>query len=145
MARILLVDDYDQLAMVLKTFLVHEHHEVTIAENGRDALEQFDPQRFDLVITDLWMPEMGGVELIEKLKAQTPAIKILAISGAKGGNALQRLDHASAAGADATLAKPFGRQAVIEIIDRLIPPKTKPKPPSASRPPLAVEGGETPG
>lgn len=138
MAKILLVDDYEQLARVLKAFLTHESHDVTVTENGAAAWQRVEAgEDFDLVISDLWMPEMGGVELIQRLRERLPNLKILAISGAKGGSAANRLQDAAHAGADLTLAKPFGRQDVLDAIAKILPAEPfRPPPPSATRAPF---------
>jgi len=141
MGRILLVDDYEQLAKLVSSVLKHQHHEVVTAENGLHALRLFDEHPFDLVITDLWMPEMGGVELIQRLRSHRPDCRIIAITGAKGGDAGERLRRAREAGADASLAKPFGRDELLELVNTLMPshppetPADKPAKP-VSKPPF---------
>ncbi|MGF1452231.1 MAG: response regulator [Opitutales bacterium] len=143
MARILIVDDYAQLARILNAFLTHEAHQVTVAENGVEALKHFEETTFDLVITDLKMPEMDGLELIPRLKSARPSVRIIAITGNKGGNAHDRLLQASSAGADAVLPKPFSRQEFLEALERLTPPQ-KPAPPSATRSPVPVSPADAP-
>lgn len=120
MSRILLVDDYDQLSTVMEAFLRFASHEVVTAQNGVEALEMFSNNFFDLVITDLWMPEMDGVKLIAAVKESRPETRILAISGAKGGSTGPMLRSAVEAGADATLEKPFSRKDLFDQLDFLL-------------------------
>lgn len=120
MAKILLVDDYEQLSKILKTLLIHEHHDVVVAENGQQAMDYFSAGFYDIVITDIWMPHMDGIELVQKLKNLRPQTKVLAISGAKGGDASVKLREAREAGADATLPKPFGRVELMEQVNQLL-------------------------
>jgi DNA-binding response OmpR family regulator len=126
MATILLVDDFEQLSLVVGSFLKHADHKVTTAPNGAEALKHFDEHFFDLLITDLWMPEMNGVDLIRAVKERRPQTRVLAITGAKGGDAGPKLAEAREAGADATLQKPFGRKEMMAEINRLLPPRSKP-------------------
>lgn len=122
MAKILVVDDYAQLSAVLKAFLVHAEHDVVIAEDGAKGMELFAAGFYDLVITDIWMPNLDGVEFIAKIKNLRTNTKVLAISGAKGGDASARLKEARKAGADATLEKPFGRAELFAAVDGLLGP-----------------------
>lgn len=89
--------------------------------NGQDALSCYDPQTVDLVLTDLFMPVMDGMELIAALQRRDPAVRIIAMSG--GGQLLPTnvLPLAERLGAVKTLTKPFEleelRQAVAECLD----------------------------
>jgi type II secretory ATPase GspE/PulE/Tfp pilus assembly ATPase PilB-like protein/RNA polymerase subunit RPABC4/transcription elongation factor Spt4 len=68
--KILVVDDDLNLAELLKRFLEREFYDVTVAHNGREAIEQVYLNKPDLIITDVVMPEMDGIELCRKLKSQ---------------------------------------------------------------------------
>ena len=94
----------------LKIHVVHSQ-----SENLLTVYEQIHP---DLVITDLVMPEMHGVLLIEQLKAAHPACKVIAISG----KAPEHLQRAIQAGALATLEKPMERRALVEAVERALAP-----------------------
>jgi len=78
--RILLVEDDLELNLVIKILLGRLGYEVISTSNGRTALNLYNTT-FDLVITDLVMPEMGGVELIQRLRDQNPEVKCIAITG----------------------------------------------------------------
>jgi len=81
--RILLVDDEIAILEVTKLLLESVNYEVTTAPNGNQALELYrqQPSEIDVVITDLMMPSMNGVELILKLRQINPSAKIIAVSG----------------------------------------------------------------
>lgn len=66
--RILMVDDDAFIREFLTEFLRYHHYQVITAKNGQEALKIFDPDRFDLLISDMDMPEMNGIELIRELK-----------------------------------------------------------------------------
>ena len=85
MARILVIDDDEQMRSLLCRILTHDGHDVFEADNGQTGIEIFDKEGADLVITDLVMPEKDGIETIVVLRRTFPALKIIAISGEKGG------------------------------------------------------------
>lgn len=81
MPRILVVDDEPQIRELLRQTLAAEGHEVVSAEDGETGLEAAMAGEIDLVITDLIMPNKGGIVFIKELRAQKPALPVLAISG----------------------------------------------------------------
>ncbi|MEN9575294.1 MAG: hypothetical protein RL514_3149 [Verrucomicrobiota bacterium] len=112
MAKILLVDDEDSVAQIITKALTSFGYEVVRAANGKEALQLYDPQTISLVLTDLFMPNMDGMELITKLEQLDPAVRIIAMSG--GGRAIPGtyLPMAERLGAVKTLAKPFPMEAL---------------------------------
>jgi len=102
--RILLVDDETQITRVLKRSLMAHRYDVRTAADGDSALDLFSDWSPDLVITDLSMPEMSGIELCRELrkKSQVPII-ILSVRGEEKSK-VEALD----AGADDYVTKPFG-------------------------------------
>lgn len=107
MKTILVVDDEEGMRLMLQDLLEHEYA-VTLAANGRDAERLLCKSTFDLLITDLVMPEMNGIELVMSIKSKKPEQKIIAISG--GGGITGRFDYLPVVellGADKILAKPF--------------------------------------
>ncbi|MEN9575159.1 MAG: hypothetical protein RL514_3014 [Verrucomicrobiota bacterium] len=116
MTKILLVDDDRALADMLCKALASFGYEVLRAGNGREALRLYDPQTVRLVLTDLIMPDMEGVELIVALRRRYPGVKILAMSGG-GRNAPEPyLKIAQKVGAVKTLAKPFLLETLREAV-----------------------------
>src|SRR5512137_2603835 len=81
LARILIIDDDEYVRDVLRQMLEREGYEVDEACNGDDGVRFFSEQRQDLVITDILMPGMGGVQTIMELRLLSPDVKIIAISG----------------------------------------------------------------
>lgn len=120
MASILIVDDDDAVLDVLSEMLRFAGHEATIAQNGRDALKWVSEGKFDLVITDLIMPEKEGLETITDIRAQSPETPIIAISGGGRVGPNDYLETAKLIGADASLAKPFARQELLSTVDSLL-------------------------
>lgn len=107
MAHILVVDDEAEVRQLIHDLLIREGHELTLAENGRQALEKAQQKPVDLVITDLIMPEMEGLETIRRLKREHKNIKIIAISGGGRTDPNDYLRTARVFGACKTIQKPF--------------------------------------
>ena len=102
-ARILIVDDDEADRIVLSTILERAGHETFLAEDGREAVSVYGATDIDVVITDLQMPEVHGLELITVLRDLSPGPAIIAISGTGS----DQLDMAQALGATVTISKPF--------------------------------------
>ncbi|HEY4249349.1 MAG TPA: response regulator [Lacunisphaera sp.] len=117
---ILVVDDDATLRSVLKTFLQRYGYVVQCAKDGRAALKILDQMRTHLVITDLFMPECDGFELIMQLRRNTPDLEILAISG----DGLSDLDVFMGAvrqlGVRFTLKKPFELTELASLVKQAI-------------------------
>jgi CheY-like chemotaxis protein len=116
LGRVLLVDDEPLILLVLNGFLQEHVTECVEAEGGAQALDLFEPGAFELVITDMNMPGMDGLQLTREIKKRHPSQKVLLISGVQS-----RGTHSapSAGGPDAFLAKPFTRAGVVECVARL--------------------------
>jgi CheY-like chemotaxis protein len=114
------VDDDVQVLDVLSEMLRLEGYDVQTAENGRQALDAALQQVPDLVVTDLIMPEQEGIETITGLREAYATLPILAISGGGRLGPMDYLETARFIGADATLAKPFGREQFIGTVRELL-------------------------
>ena len=114
MARILLIDDDPQILSSMKNVLQDDGFEVVTAANGREGLQQYRLQPAELVITDILMPEMDGLEVIERLTRQYPHVKIMVMSGGNGDRDF--LQAAELLGASRALAKPFGPEALLSAV-----------------------------
>ena len=119
MARVLVVDDESQMRELLCQALEGRGHTVDQAADGREALRRFAQQQPDLVITDLVMPEMEGIETIQALRRKCPAIPIIAISGGGRVEPENYLAIAGQIGADRTFAKPFRLEEILTAVQEL--------------------------
>lgn len=126
--RILLVDDDRFFAKLTAAMLAPA--EVQIAKNGAEGLDMMKRQPFDLLITDLLMPEKDGIETILEIRRVNETLPILAISGGgKYGARGELLRMAQRLGATATLQKPFSREQLIAAVDQCL--AARPDPSSA--------------
>ena len=124
MASILLMEDDDQLRTMLRLLLTRSGHQVWAAANGTGACELYQQQGFDLVITDLVMPDVEGLEMIMDLRRINQNVRIIAISGGgqRGGKstAEEYLLIAQKLGAQLTLAKPFDNQEFLDAVSLVL-------------------------
>ena len=116
MARILIVDDEMTDRMLERAFLEEAGHELLTANDGREALTIYHAQPIDLVITDLLMPKLGGLDLIYEIRESNPDARIIAVSGVSN----EILDRASERGAVETLFKPVTREDLLDAVKRAL-------------------------
>src|SRR6185503_14843056 len=103
-SRVLIVDDEPQITRVIKTVLTSQGYQVRTAAEGESALTNFNEWRPELVITDLYMPRMDGVELCRRIRAVSSVpIIVLSVKGEERSK-VEALDS----GADDYVTKPFG-------------------------------------
>jgi YesN/AraC family two-component response regulator len=96
---------------------------VSTAGNGNEAMDLVEANAFDLVITDINMPEKEGLETIAALRRTAPKIKIIAMSGGTvSTGAMDNLSMAQLFGASFTLAKPVSGDALITAVTRVLSP-----------------------
>jgi len=114
---ILVVDDEPEIRELLQILLSGAGHSVTCAKDGRDGSRAMKTQAFDIVITDLLMPERDGLQFIADLRTNHPGVRIVAMSG--GGHIAreQYLKLAKAFGAHVLLDKPFEAKTVLDAIE----------------------------
>lgn len=116
--RILVVDDDEKILQSIKDVLEHRQYEICIAKTGREGLKQFEMVNPNLVITDIIMPDMEGIELIKSIKKKNKNIPIIAMSGDIVGQRFLRASRLL--GAIDTLQKPFtGKQLEEKISSAL--------------------------
>ena len=105
MATILIIDDEELVRVLLRSALEAAGYEVTEAVNGRQGLELYRRNPMDLVITDIVMPELNGLDMLLEMTKEFLHAKVIAISGAGGDRNV--LDVAKLLGARQTFQKPF--------------------------------------
>jgi len=120
MARILVMDDEDALRAIMIDVLTEEGHEVIDSNTGRIVMDPDVIGNVDLVVTDIIMPEVEGMEAIRETIRQRPDLPILAISG--GGRTVvdSYLPVAGHLGARDTLMKPFAPDELVDRVNALL-------------------------
>jgi DNA-binding NtrC family response regulator len=120
-ARVLVVDDEEDVRRYLVDVLVNAGFETAEARNGREALSRLAASPFELVITDLVMPEQEGMETIGEIRKRYPNVRIVAISGAF---AAKYLRMARFLGASRSLAKPVSPEQLVQTVRELLAVET---------------------
>ncbi|MFH1145033.1 MAG: response regulator [Candidatus Eisenbacteria bacterium] len=138
MATILVVDDDQQVRSMLCAMLQRAGYETEEAADGRFALEANRRRRADLIILDMLMPEMEGVETLRALRRADPDVKVIAISGGGSIRPEIYLESARKFGARCAFAKPVDRPELLAAIRGLLDPS--PVPPAGQS-----QGWGTPG
>ena len=118
--RVLVVDDNPDMRSLVKLVLERAGFEAEVAADGQRALDLHRERPADVLITDIFMPESDGIELIARFKSGFPQVKIIAMSG--GGHVSKKdyLPVAKAIGADGVLQKPFAAETLLRMLQDLV-------------------------
>ncbi|MFQ3579811.1 MAG: response regulator [Bacteroidales bacterium] len=117
--RIVIVDDSESIREVVKFTLDNEGYEVLVGNDGTSALPYFDGREIDLLITDLHMPNMNGIELIKEIRNKENYKRMPILFLTTESQAEKKLE-AKNAGATGWIVKPFVPSKLIEAINRVI-------------------------
>ena len=116
-ARVLVVDDDDAVRELVAAMVASGGYDVAVASNGKEALGMLASGGFEVIITDLVMPEQEGIETIRLIRRDYPAVKVIAMSGAFGGDFLRIAGYL---GAHGTIAKPLRIQTVLDTLQSVL-------------------------
>ena len=136
MARVLLVDDDGLVRNGAHRLLERAGHEVWDTASAKVALELATRIQMDVVITDIYMPGMNGVQLIRELECRRGSAHVIAMTGGGYRAPEDLLAEATGAGAERTLIKPFGARELLEMVAQvtLEGPRTVTTPPAGANP-----------
>ncbi len=118
---VLIVDDNADLRSFVKIVLERAGYEAQVAADGERALELQRAHPVDVLITDIFMPERDGIELIHQFKSAFPQVKIIAMSGGGRASKTDYLPFAADIGADLVLRKPFAGDTLLSMLQDLVP------------------------
>ena len=117
---ILVVDDNPQVRTLIFDILKDSSYRILQATDGKQALTTIKHVKVDVIVLDIVMPEMDGLEVIRELRKDLYAAKIIAISGDGHANGKTYIDAAIMMGADAKLMKPFSSKKLLEAIENVM-------------------------
>ncbi|WP_130469873.1 response regulator [Candidatus Magnetaquicoccus inordinatus] len=121
MAHILVVDDDPDILALLSEILQQSGHTLDVAENGNEALHILSQTPVALLITDIFMPEIDGIDLIANLLREYPQLPIIAMSGGyRAMNPQLTLRMASMFGAQEIISKPLLTSMVQQAVERTL-------------------------
>lgn len=117
MSHILIIEDDEQFRQMLSTMLAADSHRVSEARDGEEGLRLLGQGKPELIITDILMPKIDGIEFIMELKRRGYSIPVIAISGGRRAISAEfNLNSAELMGVAVTLPKPFSREALRSAI-----------------------------
>jgi two-component system, chemotaxis family, chemotaxis protein CheY len=117
--RIMSVDDSPSIRQMVSFTLRNEGFEVVEAEDGRDALAKLDGNPVSLVVTDLHMPNMDGIELIRSLRAN-PSHRFMPVVMLTTESNQDKKNQGREAGATGWIVKPFKPEQLVAVVKRLL-------------------------
>lgn len=119
--KILVVDDDDFILSLVEMALAEkEGYEIVKATNGREALEEKAKSDFDLIITDIIMPEIDGIKFIDELRKKDKDTPVIAMSGGDDGGDVDNYINFACYFANETLTKPFTKDELLQAISMVI-------------------------
>ena len=120
MARILIIDDDETIRSVFKRFLSGQGYDVEVAADGRQGLRCLEEHSFDLVITDIMMPETDGLEVVMAIHGKEGNIPVIAISGGMHAMPMDFLPMAKKFGAKEVLYKPVELDDLLSSVEKVL-------------------------
>lgn len=123
--NVLLVEDSAEVSLSVREILVGAGHTVDEATNGKEGLDQLSAGTYDLVVSDIWMPEMDGIALLKEIRSAGNDIPVVVISGgAPNAPLTYTAPLASTFGANAVVYKPFEKEELLKTIDAVMAGET---------------------
>jgi DNA-binding NtrC family response regulator len=121
MARFLIIDDDEDLGSVVQMILELDGHEAAVSTNAESAVKMHRVRAADVLITDIFMPDKDGFEVIRQFRREFPDVSIVAMSG--GGEMLRSLRYLSSAreiGAVHSIRKPFEKESLLAVVHEVL-------------------------
>ena len=120
MSRILVIDDNTTMREAVCEMLQQSGYDAISVENGRVAAQIHRDNPIDLIITDLFMPDTDGLEIIYQFRHEFPEVKIIAVSGGGSRGLVELLSVAKKMGAQRALMKPFAWEDLLTAVEEML-------------------------
>ena|SRR6185503_2157722 len=120
MARVIVIDDQEPIRRIVRTALERAGHEVLDAADGEVGLQLLERHATDVVLSDIFMPGMDGIQMLRQIRRQFPAVKVIVMSGGDSTGMLDLRRDAELLGAVKSLSKPFTTHEIVEIVNSVL-------------------------
>jgi len=120
MQHILIIDDDEMIRTIFKRFLEGQGYRVECAVDGRDGLRQLEVEPPDLVITDIMMPDVDGLEVVLAMREKHPGIPVIAISGGMSSLPMDFLPMVEKFNECRVLYKPIALKDLLPVVKQLL-------------------------
>ena len=121
MARILLVEDSPEVSLSVREILASVGHSVEEAASGIEALKRLKAGAFDVIVSDIWMPEMDGIALLKEIRGAGNTIPVVVISGgAPNAPLTYTAPLAATFGANLVVYKPFEKAELLKAVETVL-------------------------
>lgn len=116
MARVLVIDDQEPIRRIVRRALENDGHEVLDASDGELGMGLLERAPVDVVITDIFMPGMDGIQTLREIRKRFPTIKVIAMSGGDSSGLLDLREDAELLGAVKSVHKPFTAREIVDAV-----------------------------
>ena len=120
MACVVVIDDQEPIRRIVRRALEQAGHQVLDAEDGELGLQLLERPPVDVVVSDIFMPGMDGIQMLRQIRKQFPAVKVIVMSGGDSSGMLDLRRDAELLGAVKSLAKPFTTHEIVTIVNSVL-------------------------
>lgn len=120
MACVVVIDDQEPIRRIVRRALEQDGHQVLDAEDGELGLQLLERHPVDVVVSDIFMPGMDGIQMLRQIRKQFPAVKVIVMSGGDSSGMLDLRRDAELLGAVKSLSKPFTTHEIVTIVNSVL-------------------------
>ena len=120
MACVVVIDDQEPIRRIVRRALEQVGHQVLDAEDGELGLQLLERHPVDVVVSDIFMPGMDGIQMLRQIRKQFPAVKVIVMSGGDSSGMLDLRRDAELLGAVKSLAKPFTTHEIVAVVSSVL-------------------------
>jgi len=120
MACVVVIDDQEPIRRIVRRALEQAGHQVLDAEDGELGLQLLERHAVDVVLSDIFMPGMDGIQMLRQIRKQYPAVKVIVMSGGDSSGMLDLRRDAELLGAVKSLSKPFTTHEIVAVVNSVL-------------------------